>query len=314
MKKRFSVIVVHRNNPRRLLSALASIRAAANPEIDEIIVVDNHSSDDSIAQARTAFPNVIYIENPCNAGYAKACNQGMAVGNGEFFLICNNDLILQTDTLDLFASVLDAYPRCSLLGAHLHTSDGAPIRSGGQHPGFWRELLGLRLKEKPLALDPHQMPAAVRVDKIVGACIAVRRSAVEQVGTMDEDFNFYFEDTEWCLRMTRGGWDVMWAPAIKVTHARGGSTHGLHLPTQVEYARSRLLYMKKTKPFWQYMILSVIGNFSLAADVVFYGLMTLCSVGLLKKYKEKFLGRSAILAWLLLGRPDSWGLPDKCKS
>lgn len=313
MKKRFSVIVVHRNNPGRLLSALESIVAAVNSEADEVIVVDNHSLDDSIAQARKAFPQVVYIENTCNAGYAKACNQGMAVGRGEFFLICNNDLLLQTDTLDLFEQVLQAYPRCGLLGAHLHTSDGLPIRSGGSHPGFWHELSGIRLREKPFVTNPQHMPAAVLVDKVVGACIAVRRSAVEQVGPMDADFNFYFEDTEWCFRMTHGGWDVAWAPAIKVIHARGGSTQGLHLATQIEYARSRLRYMRKTKAFWQYGVLAVVGFLSLVVDVIFYGLLTLLSLGQLKKYKEKCMGRAVILGWMLLGCPEHWGLPDKCK-
>ncbi len=108
--RRFSVIIVHRGGAATLLQALDALAAAVSPERDEVMVVDNHSRDDSIDQVRTAYPRVRILANPWNLGFARACNQAMAQVNAEYVLLLNNDAFVAADVLDRFEDGFRSFP------------------------------------------------------------------------------------------------------------------------------------------------------------------------------------------------------------
>jgi len=304
---RFSVVIVHRNGAQMLLKALASLMRAVGRD-DEIILVDNGSTDASMKQVRAACPAVFIVENGCNNGFARACNQGLAAARGRYVLFLNNDAFLPPDALDRFAEDFSLYPKAALIGGQLVGEDGLPQRSAGVAPTFLSEL-GLIRRKPP---DVSNSPRPVEVETLVGACMAFRRELADSAGRLDEDFFFYFEETEWCVRLRRQGWKVMLDPRVRITHLKGVSTRAIRREAQVEMFRSRLLYYRKTMPPFLAISLSVWRVLRLFMNTVSYLLMGVLTLGLLRKVRTKLMVYLTQLTWLLIGCPASWGLPDKC--
>lgn len=306
---RFSIVIVHRNGEDMLLKALSALRQAVRDD-DEVIVVDNGSTDASMQAVRSNFPSVSLIENGCNNGFARACNQGVATSRGRYVLFLNNDAFLPADALDRFERDFEAYPKAALIGGQLVGEDGQLQRSAGVAPTFLSEL-GLLRKRKPATVDADQ---PVEVETLVGACMAFRRAVASDAGLLDEDFFFYFEETEWCVRLRRQGWQVMVDPRIRVTHLKGASTRAVRRDAQVEMFRSRLLYYWKTMSPPLAFLLTVWRVVRLLVNTASYLLMGLLSLGLIGKVRARLMVYLTQLAWLLAGCPARWGLPDKCPS
>ncbi len=304
--KRFSIVVVHRNGNQRLLNFLNSVKSAINIDQDEVIVVDNHSSDNSIENAQSKYPFIHVINNACNTGYAHACNQGIQKSCGEYILICNNDLELSPNILDQFITDFNQNPNAGLIGGQLLASDGSLSRSAGNATTFYTEL-GFKSKRKP-TFDANQPN---KVGAVVGACMAIRRETILDAGSLDDDFFFYYEETEWCLRIRRHGWDILFDPRIRITHTGGASTQSYFKAARIEFFRSRLLYWKKTLPTFNILILYLFHIPKLVFDSFIYLLLTTLTLGKNKKLKYKLTDKSLMLSWVLLGFPKSWGLPDK---
>jgi len=290
-----------------LLNALAFLMRAVSSD-DEIILVDNGSTDASVKQVKAAYPAVLIIENGCNNGFARACNQGLAAARGKYVLFLNNDAFLPPDALDRFAEDFSSFPKAALIGGQLVGEDGLPQRSAGVAPTFFSEL-GLARHKQP---DVFSFPQPVEVETLVGACMAFRRGLADTVGRLDEDFFFYFEETEWCVRLRRQGWQVLIDPRVRVTHLKGASTRAIRRDAQVEMFRSRLLYYWKTMPPMLAIPLSVWRVLRLLMNTASYLLMGALTLGLLGKVRNKLMVYLTQLAWLLSGCPARWGLPDKC--
>lgn len=290
-----------------LLKALFDLMQAAG-EHDEVIVVDNGSTDHSMRMVRSSFPTVRLIENGCNNGFARACNQGVAASRGRYVLFLNNDAFLPADALDRFEHDFETYPEAALIGGQLVGEDGQLQRSAGVAPTFLSEL-GLFRRQLPVAVEADQ---PVEVETLVGACMAFRMSAAS-AGLLDEDFFFYFEETEWCVRLRRQGWRVMVDPRIRVTHLKGASTRAVRRDAQVEMLHSRLLYYWKTMSRPLALTLSVWRVIRLLVNAASYLLIGLLSLGLVGKVRARLMVYLTQLAWLLAGCPARWGLPDKCR-
>lgn len=304
---RFSIVIVHRNGERMLLKALSELMQAVG-DTDEVIVVDNGSTDGSMRTASASFPSVRLIENGCNNGFAKACNQGVAVSRGRYVLFLNNDAFLPADALDRFEQDFDAFPDAALIGGQLVGEDGQFQRSAGVAPTFLSEI-GLFRRRQPAVVEADQ---PVDVETLVGACMAFRRAAAS-AGLLDEDFFFYYEETEWCVRLRRQGWRVLVDPRIRVTHLKGVSTRAVRRDAQIEMFRSRLLYYWKTMSHPRALFLTVWRVIRLLANTASYLLMGALSLGLIGKVRARLRVYLTQLTWLLAGCPASWGLPDKCR-
>lgn len=304
---RFSIVIVHRNGAQMLLNALAALMQAIGRD-DEVILVDNGSTDESLKQAKSVLPTVLIIENGCNNGFARACNQGLAKARGEFVLFLNNDAFISPEALDLFAQDFAAYPKAALIGGQLLGQDGVPQRSTGLAPTFFSEI-GLAHRTPP---DLSGEAGPIEVETLVGACMAFRRSLADTAGRLDEDFFFYFEETEWCLRLRRLGWQIVFDPRIRVTHLKGASTRSIRRDAQIEMFRSRLLYYWKTMPAYAAITLSVWRVLRLIINSVSGLLLVVLTLGQARTVRAKLIIYLTQLAWLFFGCPSSWGLADKC--
>lgn len=290
-----------------LLDALTTLRQATSQD-DEIILVDNGSSDDSVAAVKARFPDVQVIENRCNNGYARACNQGLRQARGEFILFLNDDAFLPADALACFAEDFTLYPQAALIGGQLVGKDGRPQRSAGAAPSFLSEI-GLRRPRHP---DVSSLAAPIEVETLVGACMALRRAALDTAGPLDEDFFFYFEETEWCVRLARCGWKVMIDPRIRILHLKGASTRSLRRDAQIEALRSRLIYYRKTMAPLPALLLTIWRGIRLTINTVANLMLLFLTLGLNQGLRRNSMNYLIQLTWLALGCPERWGLPDKC--
>jgi GT2 family glycosyltransferase len=290
-----------------LLNALAALMQAVGKD-DEVILVDNGSTDESVKQVRSAFPAVLVVENGCNNGFARACNQGLARARGNFVLFLNNDAFLPPGALDCFAEDFASFPQAALIGGQLLGEDGVPQRSAGVAPTFLSEM-GL-IRHRPPELSREVRP--IEVETLVGACMAFRRSLANTAGRLDEDFFFYFEETEWCVRLRRQGWQVMLDPRIRITHLKGASTRTVRRDAQVEIFRSRLLYYWKTMPPILALLLSIWRVLRLIINTATHLVLVVLTLGQVQTLRNKLIIYLIQLSWLALGCPESWGLPDKC--
>jgi len=292
-----------------LLKALAALHQSCDPARDEVFVVDNGSADDSADAVTRAWPEVQLIRNPCNNGFARANNQAIARARGEFVVLLNNDAFLAADTLERFAAVFRGHPRCAVVAGQLFDADGRAQRSAGYIPTVLDEL-GLRaLRRRPRA---PAIDGLTEVESVVGACMAVRAAAIREAGSLDNDFFFYFEETEWCHRFRRHGWSILLEPAARVTHLKGAGTRGNRRGAQIEMLRSRLTFYRKTLPAPVALALSGYRVVRLAVNAVVHLATVLLTLGLYAGQRDKLAIYAAQLAWLLRGCPWQAGLPGKC--
>ena len=306
MKIRFSIIIIHRNNRDILQKAINSICSFIKN--DELIIVDNNSDDNSIEKIETPLSFKV-IKNKCNAGYGFACNQGMKIANGDYFLLCNNDIELKKDTLDLFESMLIQNPKAGIIGPQMFTPNKKKLNSYSTIvPTFLNQLdlIGRPLRNK-------EIKKISQVSTLRGACLAVNKEMTRDVGMYDESFYFYHEETEWCLRINKTKkWEVMFAPEIEISHIGGSSTNKVFAGSRIEFFRSRILLWKKIFSREAYLFLLCFNALKLFLDFLFYLIMFLLTLGISRVYKRKLIDRVVVISWLAVGRPNSWGLPNKC--
>jgi GT2 family glycosyltransferase len=229
-----SVCVVSYNAREPLERCLASLRTGKGGPSLEICVVDNHSRDGSADRVAGRFPAVRLIRNGHNLGFARAANQAMQGARGRYLLLCNPDVVVPAGTLEALFRIMEASPRTGLLGCRQTTPDGKTLGSCGRFPGTATILLRSLALDKILRrsnrlrrrfeLDYFVFPeTAGPVDCVIGAFVLARRTAVEDVGGLDEDFFLYGEDLDWCLRMRQHGWEVAYTPEVCVVHEQGAS-------------------------------------------------------------------------------------------
>ena len=224
--KKLSVIYVSYNSGREILASVASLREAGCRHELEIIAVDNASPDGS-AKLLGEQEGLTLIANDLNLGYGKAVNLGIEAASGDYYLVLNPDVLVNPGSVDALLAFMEENPQAGLAGAKLLNEDGSLQHSCRSFYTFWTILLRRtplgKLFPKSRAIRHHLMldfdhAASRRVDWVLGACMLVRRRAVDEVGPMDPRFFLYFEDVDWCYRMNTRGWEVWYVPEAEMTH------------------------------------------------------------------------------------------------
>jgi GT2 family glycosyltransferase len=230
--KTLSIVIVNWNTRTFLFNLLTSLFEHKPRGNFDVIVVDNASSDDSREMVTAEFPSVTLLANPSNVGFARAVNRGIRESDGQYVLLLNTDLLVVEGAIDAQIAFMEAHSRCAFCGGLLLNEQGVPDNAYGRFPSaktLLAELLPQRIgKPYRISCDPvmdqvHTMP----VDVVSGADLMARRAALESFGLLDEQFFMYFEDSDWCLRAKRLGWDVSYVPSVRYIHTGLGSMTGL---------------------------------------------------------------------------------------
>jgi hypothetical protein len=222
-----SAIVVTFNALPWVEQCLDSVRG------EETIVVDNGSTDGTPAVVHELFPEARVLERE-NRGLGAGWNAGMEVASGRYLLLLNADAWLTEGTLARLVAFADAHPRAAVVGPRLLNTDGSLQRSVRGFPSLWRlatEYFFLRkLAPRSRLLNAfyaggfdHDVVHEAEV--VMGACLLVRREAVDEVGPADEAFFLFSEETDWCRRFVDAGWQVLFYPGAECVHV-GAAAHG----------------------------------------------------------------------------------------
>ena len=237
-----SVVVVSWNTRELTLACLdAAARALrAAPLRAEILLVDNGSRDGTADAVGARLPRVRRIALARNAGFAGGANAGLAAMRGRHALLLNSDARPLGDAIGTCVRFLDGNPDVGLLGPRLVGADGRPERSVHALPRLAAELAPPALHPLLFGLPaPRRAGEPVDVEAVRGAALFARGEAIRRVGPLCEDYFFFLEETEWCLRMQRAGWRVVHHPGVAFAHASGASSKRRHpAETRIEYHRS----------------------------------------------------------------------------
>lgn len=245
-----SVVIVNWNTRALLAECITTLRRETAAIAHDIWVVDNGSSDDSVAMLRRDFPDVNVIESQVNLGFAGANNLAMERSTGRYLLLLNTDALMTPGSLLALLQLAEATPRAGIIGAHLLNPDGSFQASYTNFPTLWQEFLilstlGRRLRGPRYPSHGAEMARGPqRVDYVEGACLLVRRTAFAAIGGLDEGYFMYAEEVDWCKRMHAAGWEVWYQPASQVVHIGGASSANRKTSREADLYRSRARYFR----------------------------------------------------------------------
>jgi N-acetylglucosaminyl-diphospho-decaprenol L-rhamnosyltransferase len=264
------VVIVSWNVSALLDRCLASLAASDQPL--RIVVVDNASSDDTVAMLRRRHPRAAVIANADNRGFTAANNQGLralglrlSAADGppqldalpgepppEQVLLLNPDTEVAPDAVSRLLDCLTAHPRAAVAGPALRYGDGSPQPSRRRFPTVATALVestpigwhwpGLPPIRRYLMADAPD-DGEQRVDWVTGAAMLFRRAALEAAGGLDEGFFMYSEELDLCRRLADLGWETWFCPGARVLHHEGRSSEQVSGLRHRHFQRSRLRYM-----------------------------------------------------------------------
>ncbi len=252
-----SIIIVSYNVKDYLRGAIASVvrSLAAGALTGEILVVDNASSDGSVAMLRREFPNVHLFEPGENLGFGRANNLALKVAKGDFFLLLNPDTIVGEDTLRAMMDFMREHPEAGLAGCKLLNGDGTfqlSCRRGFPTPwasftklfGFARLFPGSRIFAR-YNLTYLPVDATYEVDALGGAFMMLSRKAYEATDAFDESFFMYGEDLDLCYRAKRAGFAIYYVHSTATIHFKGESTRRSALNEVKVFYEAMHVFVKK---------------------------------------------------------------------
>lgn len=251
---KLSIVIVNYNVKYFLEQCLYSVRAAITGLDAEVWVVDNHSTDGSIEYLRPRFPEVNFIENQDNPGFAKANNQAIRMSSGEYVLLLNPDTVVGEESLRSLCYFMDEHLEAGGIGVKMIEGHGQFLpESKRSFPSPWVsfcKIFGLS-KLFPQShlfaryglqyLDKEKIH---EVEVLAGAFMLLRREALDKVGLLDEAFFMYGEDIDLSYRVVQGGYTNYYIPE-RLLHYKGESTkHGDIKYVKAFYGAMLIFYRK----------------------------------------------------------------------
>ena len=229
----------------------------------EILIVDNHSDDDSIGYIRNsarAHPSIRVIESAANIGYGQGNNLGMRHARGEYILIINPDNTLPADGLEKMIAAMENDPTIGILAPKLVHEDGTVRDSFRTFPTFIdlfikrTALRNVFRKRMQRYLQHDQDLSLTRdIDWVAGACLLFRASLIQEIGGFDPRFFLFFEDTDLCRRCWDAGKRVVYYPAVEVRDRKHRLSEGGVLALLTKKT-ARIHMVSAVKYFWKWGI------------------------------------------------------------
>jgi N-acetylglucosaminyl-diphospho-decaprenol L-rhamnosyltransferase len=248
----FAIVIVHWNTPDLLDACLQSIEGTSSTVVEDIIVVDCASDEGSAARIAERYRGTRLVCLDENRGFAAGCNAGYQEVSSPSVLFLNADVALAPGALDALARCFDLNPRIGLVAPLLLNADGSVQSAGYRFPGFSNvafDLLPLpdRLRGSRLngRISPGNFELPYAVDYALGAAVAIRSEALNEVCGWNEEFGMYSEEIDLCRRLDDCGWTRLIEPRARATHFGGASTS--QRPVEMEHAlwRSRGRYHRR---------------------------------------------------------------------
>lgn len=244
MAKKISIVIVSYNVRAYLVQCIESVRKALHGIDGEIVVVDNCSSDDTVAELRK-HSDVRLIANKENVGFARANNQAIRQTASEYVLLLNPDTVVYEPTLRGCLDFMDAHPEAGGAGVRMLTREGnvAP-ESRRAIPTPWVSMLKMLGFNSRYYMSHLPWDEPCRIEVISGAFCMLRRKALEQTGLLDEDFFMYGEDIDLSYRLLHAGWQNWYLP-YDIIHYKGESTQKTSFRYVHVFYQAMLIFFRK---------------------------------------------------------------------
>jgi GT2 family glycosyltransferase len=247
-----SIILVNYNGADFLYECLTSIDKFISPDVCEVIIVDNFSTDESIKIVKDNFTSFKLICSRDNLGFGKANNLAFKHSQGQYLLFLNTDTILMENTPKILSEYLQQNYDVAAISPRITFRDDSYQLSCGNLPNIAIEFfdkIKYALDNKWHSLFSkfynRQYSKVQEVGWLTGACLMMRRDVFEQIGGFDEKFFMYFEDKDICKRAKELGYKVIYYPQTTIIHLLGGSSHGVKKSVNKYYRDSQLYYYQK---------------------------------------------------------------------
>jgi N-acetylglucosaminyl-diphospho-decaprenol L-rhamnosyltransferase len=251
-------------NTRELLAACLRSVAATTAVGFEVHVVDNGSSDGSPEMIDREYPEVRLTRSGANRGFAAANNIAIREADSRYVLLLNPDTVVSPETVGDMVSFMDGHREAGICGPRILFPDGRFQSCGYRFPTLLSEVrqsknvnrLLRRLvgDEAPLTVGPVPYEA----DWVDGACLLIRREALDDVGLLDEQFFLYAEELDWCFRVRKAGWRIYALPGVEMVHHQGQSSAQMSDFSLAHLVETRLRYYRKNHGVAMAMVTSAV--------------------------------------------------------
>ena len=245
MDKKIAVVIVSYNVCQLLDECLKSVKKALEGVDGEIYVVDNRSQDHTVELLQPRYPDVHFIKNEENVGFARANNQAIRQSQSEYVLLLNPDTVVYDQSIKGCLEFMDAHPEAGGAGVRMLTREGQPApESRRAIPTPWVSMLKMLgfTKRYYMSHLPWDQPG--RIEVVSGAYCLLRRKALDQVGLLDEDFFMYGEDIDLSFRLLKGGWQNWYLP-FDIIHYKGESTEKTSFRYVHVFYQAMLIFFRK---------------------------------------------------------------------
>lgn len=251
-----SIVLVCWNNKAYLDPCLKSLYETGLKNTFDVVVVDNGSTDGSQQMLAEKYREVKIVQNSSNVGLGKASNQGIEATKGRYILLLNNDTIVNGPSFDAMVNFMDENPSAGAVGGKLLNSDGTTQSCYNYFPTLREDfLVATRLGELirpgyPAVMNGEKIES---VDWLGSACLMVRRSALNEVGLLDEGYFIYGDEADLQYRLKKAGWKIYFLPEATTIHYGGRSMDRWRRRKMVY--RGKMLFYQKHYGFLMTMLL-----------------------------------------------------------
>lgn len=252
---KLSIIIVNYNVRHFLEQCLIAVGKATINVSAEVFVVDNNSPDDSVKMVREIFPNVKLIHNKKNVGFSRANNQAIEISKGEYVLLLNPDTVVEEDTFENCIKFMDDHHDGGGLGVKMidgngnflpESKRGLPTPSVSFYKIFGLSKIFPRSKTfSKYHLGYLKEDETNEIEVLSGAFMWMRRSVLDEVGYLDEDFFMYGEDIDLSYRITQAGYKNYYLPEVKIIHYKGESTKKGNINYVFVFYNAMIIFSKK---------------------------------------------------------------------
>lgn len=266
-----SVIIINYNTCDLLRECLRSVVSDSTPK--EIIVIDNASTDGSVQMVKTEFPEVLLRVNDKNERFAKPNNMAMEIAKGRYYFLLNSDAEIFPDTLEILKTYMDSHYDVGVCAPQLLYPDGNIQPSCRGFITLWTHFCDMLILDRifpnskifaksEMTYFDHR--STREVDHVMAAAILVRREAVKDAGSLDENLSIIYNDLDWSLRIKKAGWKTVFYPKTQVIHHHSKTTKMMNKNFELfsELYSNGFYYFKKNYGKWSvvyYKLLMLVG-------------------------------------------------------
>lgn len=255
MESLLDIIIVNYRSTDFLFNSLKSLYNTIQ-DIPIQIFVQNNDEKDGLECVKSMFPDVVFSRNRYNMGFAKAINQALRQTRAPYIMLINPDTVVKSGFFDSILEYMNKHRDVGIVGPKILSDDGTVQGSARSFPNMLTAFFGRsslltkwfpnnRFSRANMLTCECDGQSPMEVDWVSGACLVVRRQALEEVGLLDERFFMYWEDVDWCKRMWQKGWKIVYYPKAAILHYVGGSSEKSVYHSVLEFHRSAYYFSGK---------------------------------------------------------------------